>query len=295
MSAYTPTPVEPSTIDLWETTTLALGGLSGPMNTPIKTLANQIAWLKDRVLTLSSASVLPLRALPEPTIHTASNKVTVIPAAATAGGTVTVAAGTAIALSEVVETSKSGRLGSYLTPAFTSDDMAINSTYYLRGQVTDGELVLYTQKGADTDAVPSTFVGTPNGSSGGGFDSTPADILLAKIVTTAAESEPTVTNLANATQLHFSGTMTGADPTRVSDGSYLWSGAVTLNWARTPKTAVIPRAHGSNPSTPALVQGGLYYSRVITITRLNVSLSYRADWDRDLVVDEMTADVLAVA
>lgn len=54
MSTYTPTPDEPSTLTIWDTDTIALGGVNGPMNLPLKTLANNIAWLKDAVETLQS-------------------------------------------------------------------------------------------------------------------------------------------------------------------------------------------------------------------------------------------------
>lgn len=54
MSTYTPTPDEPSTLTIWDTDTIALGGVNGPMNVPLKTLADNIAWLKDAVETLQA-------------------------------------------------------------------------------------------------------------------------------------------------------------------------------------------------------------------------------------------------
>jgi hypothetical protein len=90
----------------------------------------------------------------------------------------------------------------------------ISSTYYLRAQVgTNGALWLYTQKGTDADAIPATQIGTPNGASGGGFDSTVVDMLIAKIVTGSAGTLPTVTPLANAASFRldvFDSTMADA-------------------------------------------------------------------------------------
>lgn len=54
MSTYTPTPDEPTVLTIWDTDTIALGGVNGPMNVPLKTLADNIAWLKAAVETLQA-------------------------------------------------------------------------------------------------------------------------------------------------------------------------------------------------------------------------------------------------
>lgn len=188
----------------------------------------------------------PFAALPFPTIATSTNRLTLTPAAvAGQGGTVSVPAGVNIALCEAV-TGSTGRKRAFVTPAWTSGNLAINSTYFLRAQVIAGALTFYTQNGTDTDATPGTLVGTVDGASGGGFDSTCLDMLVAKVVTGTAGTTPTVTALANAEYLYArSAEMTvsavagpnTAGTLSTATGAESWVNLrfETLNWGRKPK------------------------------------------------------------
>lgn len=191
-------------------------------------------------------NAFPFASLPFPTIATATNRFTLTAAAvAGQGGTVSVPAGVFVALCEAV-TANTGRKRSFQTAAWTSGNLAINSTYFLRAQVVNGALTFYTQKGTDTDATPASFIGTIDGAAGGGFDSTCIDMLAAKVVTGAAGTTPTVTALANAEYLYArSAEMTVsavAGPNTVNvlstaTGAESWVNLrfETLNWGRKPK------------------------------------------------------------
>ena len=222
MTAIVETSTYTSTITQIETSDLVLGGVGGPSNRALVELANRTKWLYDRIVSLTEQ---PFSALPFPTIATSTNKMTVDRSTTTAGGRVSVAAGTMLTLSEVAVASSTGCLRSFTTPAWISASLSISSIYYLRAQVdANGDLLLYMQKGTDADAIPGTQIGTPDGLSGGGFDSTRVDMLIAKVVTGVAGSLPTVTPLANAAtfNLHQYGRLIGSSSSAV----------LTLNLAR---------------------------------------------------------------
>lgn len=179
-------------------------------------------------------AALPLAALPYPTIATSDNRLTVTPAAvAGTGGTVSIAAGLLAALAEEVVAGVTGRMRAWTTAAYTSASLTANTTYYLRAQISGGALLVYTTKGADSDAIPAGLKGTPNAANGGGFDSTQIDMLIAKIVTGANGTVPTVTALANAWRLS-AGVSVGYGPTG-SQVTVVTS--LPLNWGRTPAAA----------------------------------------------------------
>lgn len=182
------------------------------------------------------ASEFPLAALPYPTVDTSDNEIGATVASATAGGTVSIPADVWVTVGEELVSGETGRLRSYKTTAWTSADLDASSTYYLRAQVQAGALVPYVQKGTDGDSIPASLIGTAGGGSGGGFDSTVLDVLLAKVVTGVAASTPTITNLANSKLLRFAG---GADHTASTsaDANRDFTFNYVLNWARTP-TAV---------------------------------------------------------
>jgi hypothetical protein len=86
------------------------------------------------------------------------------------------------------------------TGVWESSTLDTSTTYFLRAQLTTkGALCIYVQKGTlPTSGVPSyTYPtdkrGTPGGSSGGEFPSTPYDILLGRITTGIAGTTPTFT------------------------------------------------------------------------------------------------------
>lgn len=142
----------------------------------------------------------PHATLDYPTVCTADNRAGVTGQAATAGGLVDLPAGVTLVLGEDLGGGV-GRMRSFTSGAWQSADLDVNSTYYLRGQVSDGALLIYTAKGTDSDSIPAGLKGVADATEGGGFDSTQLDILLAQVVTGAAGTAPTVTNLANAARL----------------------------------------------------------------------------------------------
>jgi len=180
---------------------------------------------------------VPLSALAYPTIATSDHKIGATAAAATNGGVVSAPSGVMLTLGVPVIAAATAYLGTFTTSAYASADLAVNATYYLRGQISNGALKLYVQQGADTDAISADLLGTPDGASGGGFDSTVLDILLAKVTTGAAGTAPIITNLANAASLRMhSYTYEVATRTTSSTGGIAFQRvtSLALNWARTP-------------------------------------------------------------
>ncbi|WP_236178375.1 MULTISPECIES: hypothetical protein [Pseudomonas] len=168
---------------------------------------------------------MPFAALAFPTVATADGRISVSAASAFAGGTVSVPGGVLVCFGEEVAAGMTARSRTLLTTAWTSPGLEINSTYFLRMQVRNGALVCYMQKGLDTDVIPAGMkAGT--GSSGGGFDSTCIDMLVARVVTAGAGTLPKLTLLANKARLEAIGVWSGAN------GNY----SVPLNWARRPRT-----------------------------------------------------------
>lgn len=221
-------------------TTLAGYGITDAIPSSDKGAAGGVATLDQNGFVSESQlaiGALPLAALPFPTIDTADNRIGVTSAAvAGVGGTVSVPAGVMIGLAKEVTAGKTGRQGAYTTAAWTSANLDINSTYYLRAQVVNGVLTFYVQKGTDADTIPASQKGTVNGANGGGFDSTVIDMLVAKVVTGAAGTVPALTTLANAAALKVRSiaydTITRTSVTYTVCGKRTTD--LTLNWARTP-------------------------------------------------------------
>lgn len=224
------------------------------------------------------APILPLAALPYPTVATSNNLVgaTVANEAGT-GGKVSIPANVRISLGQEVTVGQTGRQRMATTAAWTSASLAVSSTYYLRAYLdSSGVFVPYVQKGTDTDSIPGGLVGTPNGGSGGGFDTTVLDVLLAKIVTGIANSVPTLTQLANAALL--SGRMNAnGTATHVSNFTYEFTQDFTINWARSPK--MVEMYGIVSQGGAALVNGGANYQRTLTWTRYLVTTVIRTDFD----------------
>lgn len=274
MTAIVESSTYTETITQLETADLVLGGVGGPSNRALVELTNRTKWLYDRIAELTEQ---PLAALPYPTIATATNKLTVTPSTGTAGGRVSIAASNRLTLSEVVASAETGRLRSFVTSAYTSSDLLVSSTYYLRAQVNStGDLAFYVQRGTDSDPIPASFVGTPDAASGGGFDSTPVDMLIAKVVTGVAGSLPTVTALANSEKfnLHQYGRL-------ITSGS---SAVVTLDLAR----AITPSL---------LVQGANIWGTTGTLTAttyldgvaVKYSTTVMPDWSQSVWIAFISA------
>jgi len=181
----------------------------------------------------------PLAALRYPTIATTNNTVGATGASvAGVGGTVSIPAGVMLTLGKEVVAGQTAREKVFTTAAWTSANLNTATTYYLRAQAVNGVFTPYVQIGTDTDAIPAGLKGTPNGVNGGGFDSTVLDILLAKVVTGAAGSVPTITNLANAAVLKASFTYAGS----AANGS---TNTHTYNWGRVPTIAALAALNGN--------------------------------------------------
>lgn len=185
-----------------------------------------------RILT----GAVPLGAMDYPTIDTPDNRIGATGATATNGGTVSVPADVVLTLGEEETAGENGRTKTFKTVAFTSADLNVNETYYLRARVNAGALEIYTQIGTDLDSIPGTLTGTPGGLTGGGFDSTVLDALLAKVVTGGAGTSPTVTNLANNRVLQAASTL-NVNPVRALVFALLANSGIALNWARSPVIA----------------------------------------------------------
>jgi hypothetical protein len=219
----------------------AVKGAAGSV--PVITLYANDGHAAGRVCPAYPASVgqeLPLSCLPWPTVVTEDNRATVAVAAkAGMGGTVSLPEGLGLVLGMETQSGLGHQI--YLqTPAWTSGDLPINATWYLRAQVdASGGLVLYVQGGTDTDARPAALKGTPGAATGGGFDSTQVDMLLAKIVTGAAGTAPAGTALANAVsliaQFDIAGATKAVDSTNVSQ----LGKTTSINFARTPRCRLI--------------------------------------------------------
>ncbi|MDU9416439.1 hypothetical protein [Pseudomonas sp. zfem005] len=136
---------------------------------------------------------LPFHALSLPVVATDDGRVLLTAQAATgAGGKVVIPAGLSLSLAAEVDSTKTGIPRTFLTVAWSSPDLAVNSEYFLRAQVINSLLSIYVQKGKLSDTTPVSLKGTANAESGGGFPSTVLDVCLARIVTGAAGSVPLV-------------------------------------------------------------------------------------------------------
>lgn len=259
---------------------LASPALTGVPTAPTAdpgTNTDQVATTAFVQASMSGINALPFSALSYPTVDNA-NGYPIINAAIVGGtgGNVTITAGTRFALAETASAGL-GVMRSFTTAAWTSPNLDANSTYYLRCQVQGSVAVFYVQKGTDSDAIPGSLLGTPNGLNGGGFDSTRLDMLCAKLVTGANGTAPTVTPLSNAARLAYKGSQ-NATETTASGGWINHTYSYTLNWARTPKAIFTVGTHGVGPSGQALDQ---IYSSSETVTRYTASHIATIDWQND--------------
>ncbi len=243
------------------------------------------------------APELPLGALQFPTVDTANNRINVTGAIAAAGGTVSIPADVEISLGAEAAVGLTGRMRRVTSAAWQSADLDVASTYYLRCNVgAAGTLSPYLQKGTDSDAVPAGLKGTPGAGAGGGFDSTVLDALLAKVVTGAAGSAPTVTTLANARLLTVTVSSSGsASVVPGGDFGFFYEDTFALNWGRAPRIRAVYGAVFATVAGPAALEGGANYNRTVTTDRYTAYVRYNSDWDATptTVVGEIRADFAA--
>ncbi|ROO38555.1 phage tail protein [Pseudomonas sp. 7SR1] len=153
---------------------------------------------------------LPLAALPLPTIATADARLTITPiAVSTGGGRVSIPAGVYLSIGQDVVNGRLGRTRTYVTQAWSSNELLPSASYFLRAQVVGDTLTFYVQRGTLYDLAPESLKGMANGASGGGFPSTALDICLAWIMTGAPGSLPTVRTIYNRAQLTWTQTVNG--------------------------------------------------------------------------------------
>ncbi|BCJ05582.1 hypothetical protein PRtIB026_A46190 [Pseudomonas sp. RtIB026] len=189
----------------------------------VSALATQVQALRQEL-----SGALPLAALDYPTVGTTDGRLAVTSAAvAGSGGTVSIPAGVAIALVEADELVELGRSRSLKTYVWTSSPLAVNTTLYLRATIKGSALYFYVAPGSDADVVPPTLR-SASGQNASGFDSTVIDVLLAKIMTGAAGTTPSVLPLANRKRLEAVAFWSGAA------GTY----TLALNWARAPRAYI---------------------------------------------------------
>ncbi|UVK80699.1 phage tail protein [Pseudomonas sichuanensis] len=170
----------------------------------------------------------PLSVFDYPAVATADGRMAITAAGlAGTGGTLSVPAGVTVTLVEEVTAGEQGRPRVKKTVAWTSAGLPINATLYLRANIQGGALVLYVAPGSDLDALPASLRAEADRAASG-FDSTVIDVLLAKVVTGAAGTVPTVTALANKRRLEAIAFWSGAI------GTY----SITLNWARAPRAYI---------------------------------------------------------
>ena len=186
------------------------------------------------VVSVDISENLPYESLDYPTIANADNRMIVTPAAATNGGTISMLAGTKITIGEASGDGETGKIVTAELPAFTSIDLDIEDIdYYLRAKMVTGVLTVYMTKGSDVDVIPAGLVGTIDAVSGGGFDSTVLDILIAKVRTKKVGDTPIVTELANNKRLMLFASLEG-DALRALSWTAWPIQPTALDWARTP-------------------------------------------------------------
>lgn len=176
-----------------------------------------------------------LSLIPFPEIFTFDKKIQAVSVASTLGGKVSIAAGQKVALGSGDATLSTGNYKLYETPTWVSQELDASSTYYLRAQIINGNFALYVQKGTDSDGTPLSLKGTVGASSGGGFDSTKLDVLLAKITTQVVGSPPIVLTLANSNDLKAIAEQSISVTPSSTNWVELTPNRLILNWGRSPK------------------------------------------------------------
>lgn len=238
------------------------------------------------------STIVPLGALEFPTVATSNNQVgATVALEAGTGGKVSIPASVALSLGIAVTAGVTGREKTFITSAWASASLIVSSTYYLRAYVDgSGALVPYVQRGADSDSIPAGLVGTPNAASGGGFDSTVLDILLAKVVTGVAGAVPTLTQLANSRGLIAESFLTdAASSSAAANRTATYSH--TLNWARTPKTIV---SAGFLNSTDAACSN--QFTGIVVVSRYKIDHTITVSLEPSAVVSiTLQSRALAVA
>lgn len=188
---------------------------------------------------------LPITALPKAVVQTVDGRLQVSPVAvATSGGKVSIPAGVPIALGESFGDGALGRVGSFISSAWSSADLAPNSTYFVRAQVVAGEVNVYLQQGTVYDSVPTLLKGSAGASSGGGFPSTALDLCLAWVRTWGIGSVPSVVEVYNHMTSLWTQNLNG-------------SGVLYLPMDHTARGA---RLHAANPAAHPTDITGLWLS-----------------------------------
>lgn len=177
--------------------------------TPDETRSDQL-W--QSLLQLGVGQRLPISALPNAVVQTVDGRLPVTPLAVSgSGGKVSIPAGVSLALGESFGDGTQGRVGAFVTSAWSSANLLANSTYFLRAQVVAGALYAYVQQGTLFDSVPVLLKGDVQWSvSGGGYPSTALDVCFAWVRTGAAGSTPSVVTVHNCKSLVWNQNLNGS-------------------------------------------------------------------------------------
>ncbi len=191
-------------------------------------------------------AAMPLSALQLPVID---KSIGMMPVAATAvagnGGTVSLAAGTAFTLGTEVTAGVSAFTQNCASAVWTSPALVANAEYFLRAQFVAGVLTFYVQRGTLADTEPASRTGTVNGASGGGFYSTTLDICLARIVTGAAGTTPSVQKVINRRSISWSATLNGSGTIYLPIDPFTRTGRITSSNPTPHATLITAISHGS--------------------------------------------------
>lgn len=202
--------------------------------------------------------VRPFYGLDYPSVQTDDRTVPVTPIAGTEGGKLGLPGGIKIRMGKVVDKT-TGTMTTVETVAWFSKALKTDTTYYLRGKVVNDALEVYTTGGKDEDKIPETMMGKVDGVSGGGFDSTQIDILLAKVVTGGPNERAKVTLLSNHTVLKMSAEYNIHVPKSVTKYEELI--VSEYNFARTPVVTANPQGFMIECKLVGTIDGGANNSR----------------------------------
>lgn len=207
--------------------------LLGNDTDPIRAISPDAA-LKIMQAAPETALERSVSALPWPHIEAPGGRIAVSGEAASGkGGRIVVSGGELIQLARRTRGGLAGISVVSTIPAWQSPVLDAARTYYLRAKLSaDAEPLLYVQQGSDSDMAPPELVGQENAGSGGGFDSTVFDALLAKVTTGSPSTTPTVLLLANRAKLQAEFSFAGIYSEGITTQTY------TLNWARIPRAAL---------------------------------------------------------
>jgi hypothetical protein len=108
-------------------------------------------------------------------------------------------------------------------------------------------------------------------------------MLVARVITNSS-NVATITNLSNKSRQDVSQRVTGT-PTDTGSGSRSVTGALTLNWARTPTLRMITgNVRSLSPSPAGALDGYAAWVEGVTVTRYAAQATAITDWTSGAVL-----------